>query len=94
MAPYQDGELPLDPEALHPGLTVYDLVYRPLETKLLAAARKAGCQVVDGLEMLASQGARALEIWTGRSAPVEVMEGAARAALGSEAAGTGAKKAR
>lgn len=81
MAPAQDGECPVDPGDLHPGLTVYDLVYRPLETRLLAAARKAGCQVVDGLGMLAAQGAKALEIWTGQPAPTSVMEAAARDAI-------------
>ena len=52
---------------------VYDMIYRPAETKLLAAAKAAGCQTANGLGMLVHQGARAFEIWTGKPAPVAVM---------------------
>lgn len=52
---------------------VYDMIYRPAETKFLAAARAAGCQTANGLGMLLHQGARAFEIWTGRPAPLAVM---------------------
>lgn len=52
---------------------VYDMIYRPAETSLLQAARAAGCRTANGLGMLLHQGARALEIWTGKAAPVEVM---------------------
>ena len=56
---------------------VCDIVYRPLETKLLADARVAGLTPIDGLGMLVQQGALALEAWTGRQAPVDVMRHAA-----------------
>ena len=52
---------------------VYDMIYRPAETPLLCAARAAGCRTANGLGMLLYQGAKALEIWTGQPAPVEVM---------------------
>lgn len=52
---------------------VYDMVYRPAETALLQAAKAAGCRTANGLGMLLYQGARALEIWTGQGAPVEIM---------------------
>ena len=52
---------------------VYDMIYRPAETRLLREARGAGCRSSNGLGMLLYQGARALELWTGRAAPVEVM---------------------
>jgi len=52
---------------------VYDMIYRPAETALLAAAKKSGCRTANGLGMLLHQGAKAFEIWTGRKAPVEVM---------------------
>ncbi len=52
---------------------VYDMIYRPAETPLLRAAKAAGCKVANGLGMLLYQGAKALEIWTGLPAPVEVM---------------------
>ncbi len=52
---------------------VYDMIYRPAETKLLAAAKVAGCRTANGLGMLVHQGAKAFEIWTGKPAPLEVM---------------------
>jgi shikimate dehydrogenase len=52
---------------------VYDMIYRPAETPLLAAAKAAGCRTANGLGMLLYQGAKALEIWSGRTAPVEAM---------------------
>ncbi|MEI9865654.1 MAG: shikimate dehydrogenase [Limisphaerales bacterium] len=52
---------------------VYDMVYRPAETALLKAAKAAGCRTANGLGMLLHQGAKAFEIWTGQSAPLEVM---------------------
>ena len=45
---------------------VYDMIYRPAETKLLAAAKAAGCKTANGLGMLLHQGAKAFEIWTGK----------------------------
>ena len=70
-----DDPLPLD-ESCYPlrqaGM-VYDMIYRPAETPLLKAAKAAGCRVANGIGMLLHQGARALEIWTGRPAPVAVM---------------------
>jgi shikimate dehydrogenase len=52
---------------------VYDMVYRPAETPLLAVAKAAGCRTANGLGMLLYQGARALELWSGLSAPIEIM---------------------
>ena len=52
---------------------VYDMVYRPVETALLTAAKAAGCRTANGLGMLLYQGAKALEIWTGQPAPVAIM---------------------
>ncbi len=52
---------------------VYDMIYRPAETALLAAAKAAGCRTANGLGMLLHQGAKAFEIWTGRTAPLDVM---------------------
>ena len=52
---------------------VYDMVYRPAESGLIRAARREGCKAVNGLGMLLYQGAKALEIWSGRTAPVKVM---------------------
>ena len=52
---------------------VYDMIYQPAETKLLVAAKAAGCKTANGIGMLVQQGAKAFEIWTGQSAPVAVM---------------------
>lgn len=65
---------PVPSELMHPGLSVYDLVYNPLETLLVSEARAAGCRAMTGVKMLAHQGALSLEMWTGRKAPVDVME--------------------
>ena len=64
------------------GQTVVELAYSPdgADTALVAAARAAGCEVVDGLEALVRQGARSFELWTGVAAPVEVMRNAVRGA--------------
>jgi shikimate dehydrogenase len=63
-----------------PDLTVVDLAYRADggPTALVEAAQAAGCQVVDGLEVLVRQGAASFERWTGRAAPVDVMRAALR----------------
>ena len=60
---------------------VFDLVYRPVETRLLKEAKAAGSKTIDGITMLARQGALSFEIWTGVKPPVEVMERSARDAL-------------
>jgi shikimate dehydrogenase len=76
-----DGGMPLPVDALRSGHVVVDLVYEPLETGLLAAARSAGARAVDGVGMLVHQAAHAFHLWTGVESPVGVMEAAARAAL-------------
>ena len=63
--------LVLDLSALPADATVYDLVYAPLETELLAAARNRELDTVDGLEMLVAQAAVAFEILFGREPPRE-----------------------
>ena len=60
------------------GQTVVDLAYGPEETALVAAARAAGCAVVDGLEALVRQGAASFRIWTGLEPPVDAMRNAVR----------------
>jgi shikimate dehydrogenase len=59
--------------SLRRAASVYDMIYRPAETALLKAAKAAGCRAANGLGMLLYQGAKALELWTGQNAPVEVM---------------------
>jgi shikimate dehydrogenase len=71
-------ELPLTADQLGHYACVVDLVYRAGGTELLHQAERRGCRCVDGLEILVRQGARSFEIWTGRSAPLDVMRQAAR----------------
>jgi shikimate dehydrogenase len=66
---------PIPARLLAPHVMVYDTVYvrGDSRTALVAAAIEAGARAADGLSMLVQQGARAFEIWFGRSAPIEVM---------------------
>ncbi len=68
--------LPIDADTFEAGTCVVDLVYRADGTNFLAAARSGGADVIDGLEILVSQGALSLERWTGRPPPREAMRGA------------------
>jgi len=63
---------------IRPGITVMDIVYEPPETALLTMARKAGVNVIDGLGMLVHQGAAQFEMFTERTAPVDVMKNAVK----------------
>ena len=64
---------PVDPALLRPGMWVYDIVYRPVETALLAAARENGCRTISGLGMAMHQAADAFEIFTGEPADRQAM---------------------
>ncbi|MBI3333360.1 MAG: shikimate dehydrogenase [Candidatus Omnitrophica bacterium] len=67
------GERLVDSGKLHQGQWVYDLVYGPRETALIRAARRQGCRVITGDEMLAGQGAASFELWTGVKGMLPVM---------------------
>lgn len=75
------GELALDAGLLRAGLTVADIVYHPLETPLLAAARAIGAPAIDGLGMLVHQAVRQQELWTGSRPEPAAMRAAAEAEL-------------
>jgi len=64
-------ELEIDLAPLPEGAVVYDLVYAPLKTKLLAAAAERGLDIIDGLTMLIGQAALAFEIFFGKTPPAE-----------------------
>jgi shikimate dehydrogenase len=68
-------------EFLHHQLTVFDVVYNPKETRLLAEAREKGCTIVYGYKMLLYQAAEQFELFTGFKAPLTVMENTLTAAL-------------
>jgi shikimate dehydrogenase len=78
------GLTPVPAGLLRAGITVFDIVYNPRETRLLREAKAAGARIIDGLDMLVWQGALAFEIWTGRKAPFDVMKQAAIKALQNE----------
>jgi shikimate dehydrogenase len=61
-------------------LTVFDLVYNPLETHLLQQARRSGAQAIDGLGMLVRQGALALDLWTNQGLDIDEIAALMRAA--------------
>ena len=81
MHPNEDATL-VSADMMHPDLVVFDIVYNPMETKLLREAKHAGVKkIVDGVKMLVYQGAASFRIWTKEEPPIEVMENAVRAAL-------------
>ena len=60
-------------QLIRPPLTVMDIVYNPLETRLLREANEAGCTTIRGVEMFLNQAAAQFELWTGQPAPTDVM---------------------
>ncbi|TKJ18494.1 MAG: shikimate dehydrogenase [Promethearchaeota archaeon Loki_b31] len=65
---------PISQEMLHKNLFVFDIVYNPLETRLLKEARKIGCKTLGGLDMFVNQGALAFEWWTGKKPNLNLMK--------------------
>ncbi|MCF8112683.1 MAG: shikimate dehydrogenase [Desulfotignum sp.] len=78
MAPEPDV-LSCPADCLSPGTLVMDVVYTPLETRLISLARKKGCRVVDGLAMFVAQAAAQFELWTGIGPDTAKMRAAALA---------------
>lgn len=72
MHPKVDGTC-VPKHLLQSHLTVMDIVYTPRETRLLREAREVGCTTIPGLEMFLHQAVAQFELWTGQSAPTEVM---------------------
>jgi shikimate dehydrogenase len=81
MAPEAEVPLLFDETVLNRRQLVYDTIYIPRRTRLLKVAEEKGCKILDGAEMLVLQGARSFELWTGQSAPVDVMRKALLQAL-------------
>jgi len=67
------GESCIPQHLLNPAMTVMDIVYNPLETRLLREAREKGCTVIRGVEMFVNQAVGQFERWTGHPAPLKVM---------------------
>ena len=68
------GETPIPAELLPPDLLVMDLIYNPPQSQLLKDAAAARCAVMNGELMLLQQGAHSFELWTGKAAPIDVMQ--------------------
>jgi 3-dehydroquinate dehydratase / shikimate dehydrogenase len=64
---------PATQEQLRGARCVYDLIYNPIETRLLREAREAGCETLGGLEMLVAQGQVQFELWTGKRPSATLM---------------------
>lgn len=75
--------LPLPEEWLRPGMWVSDIVYVPLATPLLEAARRVGCQIMDGGHMNVGQAVLGFKLFTGLDADAERMQAHFRRLLGS-----------
>lgn len=67
------GESLVEKGLIRPGMAVMDIVYNPLETRLLREAKEAGARTISGLEMFLNQGAESLKIWLGVEAPLDLM---------------------
>jgi len=66
-------DTPIPKEWLKPETVVFDIVYNPIETRLLREARQLGCKTVSGFDMFVSQAVAQFELWTGRPAPAKTM---------------------
>lgn len=76
-----DDPPPIDPDLFEDGSAVYDSTYGRHQSRLLRAALARGWPAANGLSMLVWQGARSLELWTGRTPPADLMRAAAEEAL-------------
>ena len=75
------GATPVPGTFFNEHMTVMDIIYTPLQTRLLKDATAAGCATIQGLPMFVYQGAFQFELWTGMQAPVEAMRAAVREVL-------------
>jgi 3-dehydroquinate dehydratase/shikimate dehydrogenase len=71
-------ETPALADQLRGARMAYDLVYNPPDTRFLREARSAGCATASGLAMLIAQASEQFKLWTGRSAPFDVMSKAVK----------------
>lgn len=87
MTPRVD-ETPVSRDGLHRFRWVADVIYTPLVTRLLREADGAGCETCNGLGMFVNQGAEQIRIWTGKTAPKELMRKVVTERLSGEDAGS------
>jgi shikimate dehydrogenase len=82
MWPYVNAD-PLSDYIPHQSQCVFDLIYNPLETKLIQKSKMRKCKAINGLEMLIYQAVAAFKWWTGFNPDVSIMKKAAEEALGT-----------
>ena len=68
------NETPVSKDLLHPDLFVFDVVYNPLETRLMREAANKGCKTLGGLDMLVNQGILAFEWWLDKKPNKDLMK--------------------
>jgi len=68
-----ENETPIDRKLLNAEVTVFDLIYSPLKTRLLKEAEALNAKTLNGLHLLVHQGAESFKIWTALDAPLDVM---------------------
>ena len=83
MYPQAEASPLADGRGLHRDMLVVDIVYKPQRTVLMEQAGKEGARALNGLGMLAHQGAQSFAIWTGQTPPVDTMMEAALAFIQS-----------
>ncbi|MCK5229284.1 MAG: shikimate dehydrogenase [Desulfobulbaceae bacterium] len=82
MHPNEDASL-VPPDLFRPEQAVFDIVYNPLDTKLLTQARERGLKIIRGVEMFINQAVLQFERFTGEKAPVDIMRRVVMESLGS-----------
>jgi shikimate dehydrogenase len=82
MAP-GDNACPIPEHVLREDMLVMDIIYNPIETRLLKIAKSRGCQTINGLGMFVHQGAEQFRLWTGMDPPFNAMFGAVEQSLRS-----------
>ena len=75
------NDCPVPDHVLREGMLVMDIIYNPIQTRLLKTAESRGCLTINGLGMFIHQGAEQFRIWTGMDPPFRAMNGAVEQAL-------------
>jgi shikimate dehydrogenase len=78
------GQSPIPAELIQPKTTVFDLVYNPMETPFVAAAKSRGAKAISGLGMLVYQAAESFKLWTAQDPNIPAMRAAAEQSLGAK----------
>lgn len=86
MTPHED-QSPFPAHLLQEKMLIMDVVYHPWQTRFLREAKLRGCQIIDGLEMLAWQAAAQTEIWTGYKPEIEPIKQDLQKAIGISSSG-------